>query len=74
MDGVIAMQPFYKKGGFEISFRDERYENVGKGYKIDKNISPIVDNDFDSILGYDKQCFGFSRPQFLKPWLNLPGK
>ncbi len=73
MDGVIAMQPFYQKGGFEISFRDERYENVGKGYKIDKNISPIVDNDFDSILGYDKQCFGFSRPQFLKPWLKLLG-
>ncbi len=42
MDGVIAMQPFYKKGGFEISFRDERYENIGKEFKIDKNISPIV--------------------------------
>ena len=73
MDGVIAMQPFYKKGGFEISFRDERYENIGKEFKIDKNISPILENDFDLILTYDKQCFGFSRPQFLKPWLKLPG-
>jgi GNAT superfamily N-acetyltransferase len=73
MDGVIAMQPFYKKGGFEILFRDERYENIGKEFKIDKNISTIIDDDFDSILAYDKQCFGFSRPQFLKPWLKLPG-
>ncbi|WP_339923128.1 GNAT family N-acetyltransferase [uncultured Cyclobacterium sp.] len=24
MDGVVAMQPFYEKGGFEIAFRDER--------------------------------------------------
>ena len=73
MDGVIAMQPFYKKGGFEILFRDERFEKMGMKFEIDKNISPISDNDFNSIFAYDKQCFGFSRPQFLKPWLNLPG-
>ncbi len=72
MDGVIAMQLFYKKGGFEILFRDERYEKIGEEFKIGKNISPIIDDDFDSILSYDKQCFGFSRPQFLKPWLKLP--
>ncbi len=73
MDGVIAMQPFYKKGGFEISFRDERYEKFGMKFEIDKNISPILDADVTSTLAYDKQCFGFSRPQFMKPWLRLPG-
>ena len=73
MDGVIAMQPFYKKGGFEILFRDERYERIGTKFTTDKNISSISDEDVDSILAYDKQCFGFSRPQFLKPWLKLPG-
>ena len=73
MDGVIAMQPFYNKGGFEIAFRDERYERIGTEFDTDKNISPISENDFESILEYDKQCFGFSRPQFMKPWLKLPG-
>ena len=73
MDGVIAMQPFYKKGGFEILFRDERYERTGEKLKLNNNISPITDKDIDSILDYDKQCFGFSRPQFMKPWLSLPG-
>ncbi len=73
MDGVIAMQPFYQKGGFEISFRDERYERIGEEFNVDKNISSIKDEDFDTILNYDKQCFGFYRPQFLKPWLKLPG-
>ena len=73
MDGVIAMQPFYNKGGFEILFRDERYEKIGEKFTIDKNIFPINDDDFNSILAYDRQCFGFSRPQFIKPWLKLPG-
>lgn len=73
MDGVIAMQPFYKKGGFEISFRDERYEKTGMKYEIDENISSILDEDITSVLSYDKQCFGYSRPQFMRPWLQLPG-
>jgi len=72
MDGVIAMQPFYKKGGFEIAFRDERHEKIGEEFIIDQNISPIIKDDFDSILEYDKQGFGFSRPQFLIPWLKQP--
>ena len=72
MDGVIAMQPFYKKGGFEIKFRDERHEKTGEIFEVNKNISPIVEKDFDSILAYDRQCFGFSRSQFLIPWLKQP--
>jgi len=72
MDGVVAMQPFYKKGGFEIAFRDERHEKTGITFKIVDNISPICDEDFDAIMAYDLQCFGFERPQFMKPWLKLP--
>lgn len=72
MDGVVDMQPFYNKGGFEIHFRDERHEKTGQPYDVDANISAINDADFESIVSYDKQCFGFSRSQFLKPWLNLP--
>jgi len=73
MDGVITMQPFYKKGGFEILFRDERYEKIGMEFTTNKNIFSINDDDSDSILAYDKECFGFTRPQFMKPWLKLPG-
>lgn len=71
MDGVVDMQPFYEKGGFEIAFRDERHERMGEKFDVHKNISSILDEDIKSILAYDKQCFGFSRPQFLKPWLNM---
>ena len=73
MDGVVSMQPFYQKGGFEIAFRDIRYEKKGVPFRIDGNIHPIEEDDISSILAYDKQCFGFSRPQFMVPWLKLPG-
>jgi len=73
MDGVVAMQPFYQEGGFEIAFRDARYKVTGQPYEINPHITPIVDEDFDRILAYDKQCFGFSRPQFIKPWLAQSG-
>lgn len=73
MDGVIAMQPFYQTGGFEIAFRDERYERTGTAFDIHHNISPIAVIDETAVLAYDKRCFGFSRPQFMLPWLKLPG-
>ncbi len=72
MDGVVAMQPFYQRGGFKIIGRDIRYEKLGIPLPIDPNIHPIVEEDIPSVLAYDKKCFGFSRPQFLIPWLNLP--
>lgn len=73
MDGVVAMQPFYEKGGFEIAFRDERHEKTGEPFEVDEKISSIVEDDMESVLAYDKKCFGFARPQFLEPWLKMPG-
>jgi GNAT superfamily N-acetyltransferase len=72
MDGVVDMQPFYQEGGFKIAFRDIRYERIGEKFDIDKNISSIQKTDISSILEYDKICFGFSRLQFIRPWLKLP--
>jgi len=73
MDGVVDMQSFYEKGGFKIAFRDVRYEKTGMAFQVSPNISPITENDIDQVLTYDKKCFGFSRPQFMIPWLKLPG-
>jgi GNAT superfamily N-acetyltransferase len=72
MDGVVTMQPFYKRGGFEIAFRDERHESTGMAFQVDNHITAIGDQDVDSVLAYDLQCFGFRRPEFLKSWLNMP--
>lgn len=72
MDGVVDMQPFYKKGGFEIAFRDLRYEAIGREFTTDKNISPITKYDYDEILNYDKECFRFDRSNFMLNWLGMP--
>ncbi len=72
MDGVVAMQPFYQKGGFEIAFIDERYECIGKSFTLSENISNIESEEFKMILEYDTECFGFERAQFLSNWLKLP--
>ena len=72
MDGVVAMQPFYNEGGFEKAFVDKRFENTGRSIPIHSNISEILSSDLEAVLNYDRTCFGFGRPDFLRSWLNLP--
>jgi ribosomal protein S18 acetylase RimI-like enzyme len=73
MDGVVAMQPFYSRGGFVSAFTDERHEIKGGLYTPDPYISAIIQNDYNEIIHYDSVCFGLPRPQFLVPWMNIPG-
>lgn len=73
MDGVVAMQPFYRKGGFLPAFRDERYVITGAPCPVDQYVTSITAVDFSEVFDYDRLCFGFSRPVFLKQWLELPG-
>lgn len=72
MDGVVAMQPFYEKGGFRIAFRDERYECYGRKTDPDEHVSVILTADRNRILEYDKGCFGFDRTVFMNEWLSMP--
>ncbi|MBX3043816.1 MAG: GNAT family N-acetyltransferase [Candidatus Kapabacteria bacterium] len=71
MDGVVAMQPFYAKGGFELAFRDERFERIGGGYNYDNRIIEFSADDLEIILEYDKKCFGYERRKFMNRWINL---
>ncbi|NNT71700.1 GNAT family N-acetyltransferase [Flavobacterium sp. IMCC34852] len=69
MDGVVAMQPFYQKGGFEIAYRDERYEKTGKPYPINPLVQKVTEKDWEAICALDLECFGVGRTRFLKLWL-----
>ncbi|MEL7588958.1 MAG: GNAT family N-acetyltransferase [Prolixibacteraceae bacterium] len=71
MDGVVAMQPFYQKGGFQLAFRDERHERTGQPFLLHPFVLPVKEQDMDQVVEYDSRCFGFSRPQFMQQWLNL---
>lgn len=69
MDGVLAMQPFYQKGGFKIAYRDERYEKEGTKYPNNPAVQTITESDFEAISTLDTECFGVSRTAFLSLWL-----
>jgi GNAT superfamily N-acetyltransferase len=73
MDGVLAMQDFYAAGGFQLAFREGRYERVGEAFSIDNHISPIESSDLVDVLTYDLKCFGFDRRTFMIALLNIPG-
>lgn len=72
MDGVLAMQDFYAKGGFQIAFRDERHEKTGSKYNLHNNLRIINKTDYPEVISYDSRYFGTDRHQFLIPWLELP--
>jgi GNAT superfamily N-acetyltransferase len=72
MDGVLDMQSFYNRGGFNIAFRDERYEFNSKIIPFSTNVSPINKEDFENIIEYDIIYFGCQRTVFLKNWLQMP--
>ncbi len=69
MDGVVAMQKFYNKGGFKMAFRDIRFGRKGENFEFDINISPIKKEDLAAIYTYDEKCFGVPRKNFLEPWI-----
>ncbi|MEL7118539.1 MAG: GNAT family N-acetyltransferase, partial [Bacteroidota bacterium] len=72
MDGVVAMQPFYAKGGFKIAFKDERYECIGQKLSYSEAVSTIREGDFEQITAYDLRSLGYNRQKFLKNWLLNP--
>lgn len=72
MDGVVAMQPFYRKGGFEMAFRDVRMEAMGSEFDIHPKVLPISEEWLPGIHAYDTQCFGTARKSFLHGWLRMP--
>jgi GNAT superfamily N-acetyltransferase len=69
MDGVVSMQAFYAKGGFEIAFRDERYEKIGAAFPQIKQVSEVQIEDIDHLLKLDRVCFGFDRSPFIINWI-----
>jgi len=72
MDGVLDMVPFYEKGGFELLYRDLRYQGVAAGHR-DAAAVPLEDVDFARIEAYDRLHVEASRTDFLRAWLAQPG-
>lgn len=73
LDGVVAQQENYKKSGFELAYRNIRYEGAAQSTKEQfPEIVPVSEVAFDEIVQYDAGIFPVPRPRFLQGWLKQP--
>lgn len=72
MDGVFDMQPFYARGGFELSHRDLRFEGMGAPFSPPATVVEARDVPFGQLADYDTDHFPCPREHFLKAWIGQP--
>lgn len=73
LDGVLAQQENYKNSGFQLAYKNIRFE--GKGIKDHgkwENISSLSEIPFEQIKNFDHQIFPAKRSAFLTNWIQQP--
>jgi len=76
LDGVLAMEGFYAADGFRSSHRHLRMAGTGAepaAGPVDPALRPLNELPFELVAGLDRECFGFDRSGFLRPWIDPPG-
>jgi ribosomal protein S18 acetylase RimI-like enzyme len=70
LDGVVAQQSNYLRSGFELAYRNIRYQGTG-GVHVPKDlrIVPLSSIPFDEVNAYDRLFFPADRSVFLKCWI-----
>jgi ribosomal protein S18 acetylase RimI-like enzyme len=73
LDGVVEQQSNYQKSGFQIAYRNIRYEGVGGGSR-DRipQLIPLNKIPFEALCAYDRDLFPTHRQTFLKNWIAMP--
>ena len=73
LDGVVDQQPNYKKSGFNLAYRNIRYEGISRSVIEDfPDIVPLSSIPIDDLIKYDADLFPVSRPEFLECWIKQP--
>lgn len=73
MDGVLAMRPFYARGGFAAAGLDVRFEGVGVRADVPDGLVDARGVPLAELVSYDAGRFPAPRPRFLGPWIAQPG-
>jgi len=72
LDGVVAQQDNYQKSGFNLAYRNIRYQAQLPDLPVEKNpnIVALTTVPFDTLTTYDSTCFFAPRPGFLARWID----
>lgn len=71
LDGVVAQQANYTKSGFELAYRNIRYEGRVDGIGC-AHVVAAADVPFEQLLAYDRACFPSARERFVSTWIAQP--
>ena len=75
LDGVLAQQANYARSGFQLAYRNIRYQGVAPQRTGDVPHADLLDASavpFEQLRDYDRRCFPAARDRFLGAWLTQP--
>lgn len=75
LDGVVARQADYRKSGFQLAWRNIRYQRIASDSTTstrDDTLRELRDIPFDKLTTYDHAFFPSSRERFLRAWIAQP--
>jgi hypothetical protein len=77
LDGVLAEQDNYRRGGFKLAWRNVRYEGrtVASSPRETVGVTPcrLSDLPWVTVARYDSVFFPADRSAFLESWISQPG-
>ena len=71
LDGVVDQQENYRKSGFELAYRNIRFQGAGGGEgSEDENIIRLNSENAHSAVEYDREFFPDDRSDFMQTWIS----
>lgn len=76
LDGVVDQQANYRRSGFDLAYRNIRFEGTPKFDETLESeswkIQPLRSSDLPELLRIDEAVHGVNRQRFMSAWLGEP--
>jgi GNAT superfamily N-acetyltransferase len=71
LDGVVAQQENYKKSGFQLHYKNMRFECAQPKRQGFSGLEELHKVPLELVLNYDRRIFGLDRGGFLQHWFGM---